>query len=81
MIRDAALTGIGVAKLPRLLIAEDLQLGRLVSWGPSSEGLSELWVLHASRRYSSAKVNAFFKFLESRFNGGSSEEIWKKINH
>lgn len=67
MIRDAVLTGIGAAKLPTLLIAEDLKQGRLVSWGPSSERLSELWVLHASRRHSSAKVKAFINFLTQVF--------------
>jgi len=67
MIRDAVLTGIGAAKLPCLLVAEDLAAGRLISWGPSSDQPSELWVLHASRRLSSAKVNAFIRFLENVF--------------
>jgi DNA-binding transcriptional LysR family regulator len=67
MIRDAVLTGIGAAKLPCLLVAEDLAAGRLISWGPSSDQPSELWVLHASRRLSSAKVNAFIRFLENGF--------------
>ena len=67
MIRDALLTGIGAAKLPSLLIAKDLEDGRLVSWGPSFDKPSELWVLHASRRFSSAKVNAFIRFLETAF--------------
>jgi len=78
MVRDAVLTGIGVAKLPTLLIAQDLHEGRLVSWGPSSERLSELWVLHASRRFSSAKVNAFMKFLDQSFTIGTSSPIWKR---
>lgn len=78
MVRDAVLTGIGVAKLPTLLIAQDLHEGRLVSWGPSSERLSELWVLHASRRFSSAKVNAFMKFLDQSFMDGTSSPIWKR---
>ena len=69
MVRDAVLTGIGAGKLPRLLVAEDLKAGRLVSWGPSSDQPSELWVLHASRRFASAKVNAFIRFLETAFPG------------
>ena len=69
MVRDAVLTGIGAGKLPSLLVAEDLKAGRLVSWGPSSDQPSELWVLHASRRFASAKVNAFIRFLETAFPG------------
>ena len=69
MVRDAVLTGIGAGKLPSLLVAEDIKAGRLVSWGPSSDQPSELWVLHASRRFASAKVNAFISFLETAFPG------------
>ena len=67
MVRDAVLTGIGAAKLPRLLVAADLAAGRLVSWGPSSDRPSELWVLHASRRLASAKIKAFIQFLDASF--------------
>ena len=67
MIRDAVLTGIGAAKLPRLLVAEDLAAGRLVSWGAVSGQLSEIWVLHTSRRSASAKVKAFMQFLKTTF--------------
>ncbi len=67
MVRDAVLTGIGAAKLPRLLIAADLAAGRLVSWGPSSDQPSELWVLHPSKRLASAKIKAFMQFLEEKF--------------
>ena len=65
MVRDALLTGIGAAKLPRLLVEEDLASGSLINWGPSSDKPPELWVLHASRRFTSAKVNAFIRFLEN----------------
>ena len=69
MVRDAVITGIGVAKLPRVLVAEDLAAGRLVSWGPSSDHPAELWALHASSRFASAKVKAFTRFLEAAFPG------------
>jgi len=69
MIRDAVLTGIGAAKLPRLLVADDLAAGRLVSWGLSSDRTSELWVLHASTRYASARVKVFTQFLVAAFPG------------
>jgi DNA-binding transcriptional LysR family regulator len=67
MVRDAVLTGIGAAKLPRLLVAADLAAGRLINWGPSSDRPSELWVLHASRRLASAKIKAFIQFLDASF--------------
>lgn len=67
MIRDAALTSLGAAILPRLVVADDLAAGRLVSWGPATDQPSELWVLHTSRRLPSAKVKAFMNFLETEF--------------
>ena len=67
MIRDAALTGIGAAKIPRLVVADDLSTGRLVSWGAATDEPAELWALHTSRRLPSAKVNAFMNFLKKDF--------------
>lgn len=67
MIRDAALTGIGAARLPRLVVADDLSTGRLVSWGVATDEPAELWALHTSRRLPSAKVTAFMGFLETAF--------------
>ena len=70
MIRDAAITGIGAARLPRLLIDDDLGAGRLVSWGGASDQQTELWVLHTSKRLPSAKVKSFIAYLETRFQKG-----------
>ena len=67
MIRDAVLTGIGAAKLPHLLVADDLAAGRLVSWGAVTGQPSEIWALHISRRFASAKVKAFMQFLKTAF--------------
>nr|NDG08298.1 LysR family transcriptional regulator [Oxalobacteraceae bacterium] len=67
MIRDAALTGIGAARLPRLVVTDDLSTGRLVSWGVANDEPAELWALHTSRRLPSAKVKAFMGFLETDF--------------
>ena len=67
MVRDAALTGLGAARLPRLVVADDLAAGRLVSWGAANEKPSEVWALHTSRRLPSAKVKAFMGFLETEF--------------
>jgi DNA-binding transcriptional LysR family regulator len=67
MVRDAALTGLGAARLPRVVVADDLAAGRLVSWGAATDRPSELWALHTSRRLPSAKVKAFMAFLEAEF--------------
>lgn len=67
MIRDAVLTGIGAAKLSSALVSEDIAAGRLVCWGPSSAAPSEIWALHTSRRFASAKVKAFMQFLKTAF--------------
>lgn len=67
MIRDAALTGLGAARLPRLVVADDLAAGRLVSWGTATDQPSELWALHTSGRLASPKVRVFMEFLEAAF--------------
>lgn len=67
MIRDAVLTGIGAAKLPHLLVSDDLATGRLVSWGAVTGQPTEIWALHTSRRFASAKVKAFMQFLKTAF--------------
>ena len=66
-VRDAVLTGIGAARLPRVLVADDLAAGRLVLWGYASSQAAELWALHASSRLPSAKVKAFLRHLEAAF--------------
>lgn len=71
MIRDAALTGLGAARLPRLVVADDLAAGRLVSWGAAADQPSELWALHTSRRLPSAKVKSFMSFLDTQF-----QNVW-----
>ena len=67
MMRDAVLTGIGAARLPRLVVADDISSGRVVSWGVARDAPAELWGLHTSSRLPSAKVKAFMNFLESHF--------------
>ena len=67
MILDAVLTGIGAAKLPHVLVKEDLAAGRLISWGALAGQPTEIWALHTSRRLASAKVKAFMQFLKTAF--------------
>ncbi len=67
MVHDAALTGLGAARLPRLAVVHDLAAGRLVSWGEATDQPAQLWALHTSRRLPSAKIKAFMDFLETEF--------------
>ena len=71
MVRDAVATGVGAAKLPRVLVADDLASGRLVCWGTAAGPPTELWALHVSRRIPSAKVKAFMRSLDIAFPHGS----------
>jgi len=63
LIRDAVRAGAGAALLPRSVLIDELASGELVSWGTAREGHVEAWVLHASRRLVSPKVNAFVNYL------------------
>jgi DNA-binding transcriptional LysR family regulator len=49
-------------------VDDDLEAGRLVCWGPSSAAPAEIWALHTSRRFASAKVKAFMQFLNTAFS-------------
>jgi DNA-binding transcriptional LysR family regulator len=67
-VRRSALAGVGVAHLPLMLVADDLQQGTLVkilpAWAPPPE------LIHAvlpSRRYLLPAVRALIDFLAERF--------------
>jgi DNA-binding transcriptional LysR family regulator len=64
MVRDAVLSGAGVALAPKMLVADDLDAGRLVSWGVADGPKVEIWTLQNSRRLSSSKIRAFLQALE-----------------
>jgi DNA-binding transcriptional LysR family regulator len=69
MVRDAAVAGGGVARLPESIIWDHLANGQLVQWGKSGQDV-ELWVLHTSRRLPSPKVRAFVDFLCEQYPTG-----------
>lgn len=50
MVRDAVLTGVGVARLPLSLVSHDLGVGSLVHWGDVEGPDTALWALYPSRR-------------------------------
>lgn len=64
MVRDAVLSGVGTALLPRLLVEPDVLSGRLVCWGIDDGPPVEVWALYHSRRLLSAKVRAFMNLLQ-----------------
>ncbi|MFG6485139.1 LysR family transcriptional regulator [Roseateles sp. BYS78W] len=70
MLRDAALAGAGVTRVPRSIVWQQLASGALVQWGETGPAV-ELWVLHTSRRLASPKVKAFVDFMAARYPDGS----------
>jgi DNA-binding transcriptional LysR family regulator len=65
MVRDAVLAGVGLALMPKLLVADDLATGRLVCWGVDAGPKVQIWALQNSRRLSSTRVRAFLEALAS----------------
>lgn len=65
MVRDAVLAGAGAALVPKMMVTEDINSGRLVSWGVHNGPKVEIWALQNSRRLSSSKVRAFLDMLGS----------------
>ncbi|MET4214565.1 LysR substrate-binding domain-containing protein [Bradyrhizobium sp. LA2.1] len=67
MVRDAILAGAGAAVLPKLLVADDIEAGRLAYWGTHTGPSVEIWALQSSRRLIGAKVRAFLDVVEKAF--------------
>lgn len=67
-LKVAALDGSGISLLPRILITEDLEKGRLVDVLPKYEGAlnefgSKSWLVYPSKEYLPNKTKAFIDFL------------------
>ena len=67
MVRDAVVAGAGAGLLPKLLVADDLRVGRLVSWATDDNPPVAIWALQNSRRLVGAKVRAFLDALAEAF--------------
>jgi DNA-binding transcriptional LysR family regulator len=72
MVRQAVLAGAGAALLPKLLVTEDLEAGRLVCWGTEDGPAVGIWALYSSRRLLSAKVRAFLDLLVESLSDGKA---------
>jgi DNA-binding transcriptional LysR family regulator len=71
ILYSAALDGLGVTLLPRWMIHEDVQKGRLVDLFPNHEISARdfgagIWVIYPSRSYVPRKVRAFVSFIKSQ---------------
>ncbi|MCD2325374.1 LysR family transcriptional regulator [Sphingomonas sp. IC-56] len=75
MVRDAALAGAGVARLPISLVSRDLAAGRLRSLGEIEGPDITLWALYPTRRLLNARVSAFLDFLKEAFPTGTPDEL------
>lgn len=75
MVRDAALMGVGAARLPLSLVSHDLSAGTLVHWGDVDGFEIGLWALYPSRRLLSTRVSAFLDYLREAFPRGTPEEL------
>ena len=77
ILHSAALNGLGVAKLPDLVVAQDLKSGKLVKVIPEWEPKSELIHLaYTSRRGLLPSVKALIEFLVKEFN----DEVMVGVN-
>ncbi|MFN6997994.1 MAG: LysR substrate-binding domain-containing protein [Aquincola tertiaricarbonis] len=70
MVRDAALAGAGVARVPQSIAWRQIASGELVRWGGLAGHEVALWVLHTSRRLASPKVKAFVDFMAAQYEDG-----------
>ena len=72
-MHSATLQGLGVAKLPDLIISEDLKAGRLVKVIPEWEPKPELIHLaYTSRRGMLPSVKALIDFLVNAFRASET---------
>jgi len=72
----AAVSGLGIVKLPGYMVTEDIQTGRLISvlkdYCPRDTGI---YVVYPQNRYLSINVRTFIDYLVQRF---SSERYWNE---
>jgi DNA-binding transcriptional LysR family regulator len=72
-LRDAALSGLGIALLPTWLVGDDLRAGRLAAVLTGEEWLiapgpeRAIWAVYPPKKVVAPKVKAFVAFLAQRF--------------
>ncbi len=78
-LRDCALADMGIALLPRWLIADALRSGALIDIFPgfdvtATDFDTAAWLLYPSRAYLPLKVRKFIDFLKLKFADGAPGE-------
>jgi DNA-binding transcriptional LysR family regulator len=72
-IREAALAGLGIADLPRYLVARDLEAGRLVRvLDGAPRVVRGIYVVYAPSPFTPAKVRLFVEALRDSFRTSST---------
>ena len=67
-LRDGALKGLGLAKLPTFIVGAELQAGRLISVLPEYEASSlHICLLYPPNRHLSSRIRLFVEFFYDRF--------------
>ena len=68
VLRDAAIAGIGIARLPLFLVCDQIRAGSLRAVLPAyAPGDLDIHALYAPNRYLAAKTRVFIDFLVDRF--------------
>jgi DNA-binding transcriptional LysR family regulator len=73
VLRDAALTGLGIALLPTWLVSADVRAGQLIhvlqdhEWLLSPGPERAIWAVYPPKQIVSPKVRAFLAFIEKCF--------------
>jgi len=70
LLRDAAVAGLGVLKIPRFIVYKNIKDGSLIELLPDYrwEALA-LYAVYPPTRYLSARARAYIDFLAERFKG------------
>ncbi len=76
VLREAALTGLGVALMPDVHVSQDIAAGRLIRLLPDRITAADgLWVMYTPHRYLSPKVRAFVDHLVRAFSAKSTKSL------
>lgn len=76
-LRDAALKGVGIARLPSFLVGSDISAGRLVVILPSYPPQNvTIHALYAPNRFLATKTRLFIDFLVERFG----KPVWEQFD-
>lgn len=80
-LREAAINGIGIARLPTFIVGHDLQAGRLLAVLPDhSPPPGSVYAVYAPNRYLAAKTRLFIDFIVERFGPKPPWDQFEKLS-